>query len=162
MPAPFLTTKLHTPQPRPDLVPRPRLLRKLDEGLRLGHRLTLVCAPAGYGKTTTVATWVAATDRRCAWLSLDEEILPAERHTGSQPSPEAAVTKGEHEKWIQGLLSGLSATDRAASTLRYWYDCSYAEIAKMLKMTVSAVKSRLHRARRALGRAMEGETGYAM
>ena len=39
--------------------------------------------------------------RRLTWLSLNEEILPADRHVGSQPSPEGAVTRGEHERWIQ-------------------------------------------------------------
>ncbi len=100
--------------------------------------------------------------RRLTWLSLNEEILPADRLVGGDLSPEGAVPRSDHERWIQGLLSGLSVTDRAAITLRYWYDCSYEEIAEVLKMTVSAVKSRLHRARRALGEAMEGETGNAM
>ena len=45
----LLATKLHVPRPRPDLVPRPRLAERLDEGLARG--LMLVCAPAGYGKT---------------------------------------------------------------------------------------------------------------
>ena len=56
---------------------RPRLIERLDEGLRLGHRLTLVCAPAGFGKTTLLSEWAAACRRlepkvRVAWLSLDE------------------------------------------------------------------------------------------
>ena len=100
--------------------------------------------------------------RRLTWLSLDEEIVPAGALTGSRPGPEGAVTRREQERWIQGLLGGLSPTDRAAVTLRYWYDCSYEEIGEVLKLTVSAVKSRLHRARRALAEAMEGETGDAM
>ena len=51
----LLATKLHLPGPRPDLVPRPRLLTRLDEGLARG--LVLVCAPAGYGKTVLLADW---------------------------------------------------------------------------------------------------------
>ena len=58
---------------------------------------------------------------------------------------------------MQQLLMGLPPTDRAAVTLRYWYDCSYQEIAEMLEMTVSAVKSRLHRARRALALRLEAQ-----
>jgi LuxR family maltose regulon positive regulatory protein len=69
---PLLTTKLYIPSPHPDLVPRPRLTDRLDEGLRLGHRLTLVSAPAGYGKTTLVGGWVNSHERPTAWLSLDE------------------------------------------------------------------------------------------
>jgi LuxR family maltose regulon positive regulatory protein len=84
-----LTTKLYIPPPRPTLVSRPRLLQKLDEGLHLGHRLTLVSAPAGSGKTTLLSDWLSdfglnATDdraignrnskiqNRVAWLTLDE------------------------------------------------------------------------------------------
>ena len=100
--------------------------------------------------------------RRLTWLSLDEEIAPARALRSSEPGPEGAVSKREHERWIQGLLSGLSPTDRAAITLRYWYDCSYEEIGDVLKLTVSAVKSRLHRARRALAEAIEGEAGDGM
>jgi len=72
MATPLLTTKLHIPPPRPNLVPRPRLIQRLDEGLRLGHRLTLVSAPAGSGKTTLVTEWLHNTDRPSTWLSLDE------------------------------------------------------------------------------------------
>jgi LuxR family maltose regulon positive regulatory protein len=49
MPVSLLTTKLYIPPQRPNRVPRPRLMQRLDEGLRLGHRLTLVSAPAGFG-----------------------------------------------------------------------------------------------------------------
>jgi LuxR family maltose regulon positive regulatory protein len=75
---PLLTTKLNTPPLRANLVPRPRLLRKLDEGLRAGRRLTLVSAPAGYGKTTLVTEWLQGletgdTERAVTWLSLDED-----------------------------------------------------------------------------------------
>jgi LuxR family maltose regulon positive regulatory protein len=68
---PLLTTKLYIPPPRPDVVPRPRLLRRLNEGLRQGHRLTLVSAPAGFGKTTLLSEWVATCGLSVAWLALD-------------------------------------------------------------------------------------------
>jgi LuxR family maltose regulon positive regulatory protein len=68
----LLTTKLYTSPPRPDLLSRPRLVRRLEEGLRPGHRLTLISAPAGYGKTTLLSEWAAQTDQPVAWLSLDE------------------------------------------------------------------------------------------
>jgi len=64
--------------------------------------------------------------------------------------PEGTVVQREAQERVQRLLMDLSPTDRAAITLLYWYDCSYVEIAEMLGLTVSAVKSRLHRARRAL------------
>ena len=69
---PLLTTRLIVPPLRPGLVPRPRLIRRLDEGLRLGHRLTLVSAPAGFGKTTLLSEWAATCERPVAWLSLEE------------------------------------------------------------------------------------------
>ena len=78
MTTPLLTTKLHIPPLLPDRVPRLRLIRRLDEGLRSGNKLTLVSAPAGYGKTTLVAEWLRhlqdAGDAAPAvsWLSLDE------------------------------------------------------------------------------------------
>ncbi len=72
MTTPLVTTKLYIPQPRPSLVPRPRLLQKLGEGLRMGRRLTLISAPAGYGKTTLVSAWLHSADWLSAWLSLDE------------------------------------------------------------------------------------------
>jgi RNA polymerase sigma-70 factor (ECF subfamily) len=82
--------------------------------------------------------------------------------TSKSPNPETVATQHEQEEQVQGLLEELSPTDRAAITLRYWYDCSYEEIAEMLNLTVSAVKSRLHRARRDLASSMEGKSTYAM
>src|SRR5919202_1249818 len=70
MSAPVLVTKLYAPPPRPGAVPPPRLTARPDAGLR--GRLTLVSAPAGFGKTTLVAAWVAACGRPAAWLSLDD------------------------------------------------------------------------------------------
>jgi LuxR family maltose regulon positive regulatory protein len=72
MTALLLTTKLHIPPARPGLVSRPRLIERLDEGLRLGHRLTLISAPAGFGKTTLLSEWIAGHKRPVAWLSLDK------------------------------------------------------------------------------------------
>lgn len=73
---------------------------------------------------------------------------------GGGGRPEAALVRLEVQEQVQRLLATLSPTDRAAVTLRYWYDCSYEEIAEMLSLTVSAVKSRLHRARRAMAQAL--------
>ena len=72
MTAPLLTTKLYIPPLHPNLVLRPHLIDRLDEGLRQGHRLTLISAPAGFGKTTLLSEWVGSQDRPIAWVSLDE------------------------------------------------------------------------------------------
>jgi len=72
MTTPLLTTKLYIPPPRPDLVPRGRLIRRLDEGLRLKRKLALLSAPAGFGKTTLLSEWAASCGRPVAWLALDE------------------------------------------------------------------------------------------
>ena len=67
----LLATKLFVPQPRSDLIPRPRLLTHLDVGLEAG-RCSLLSAPAGAGKTSLLAAWLAQLDRPVAWLTLDE------------------------------------------------------------------------------------------
>ena len=72
MPAPILATKLYIPPSRRRVVLRPRLVERLNEGLAAGNKLTLVSAPAGFGKTTLVGEWVAGCGRPVAWLSLDE------------------------------------------------------------------------------------------
>ncbi len=66
----LLETKLSVPPIRPGLVPRPRLTKRLDRALTCP--LTLVTAPAGYGKTTLVSDWVRHTDIGAAWVALDE------------------------------------------------------------------------------------------
>lgn len=67
---PILATKLYIAPPRPGMVVRSRLLARLDEALQ--RKLTLVSAPAGFGKTTLLNEWVAASAHPVAWLSLDE------------------------------------------------------------------------------------------
>ncbi|MCB0146863.1 MAG: hypothetical protein KDE01_04355, partial [Caldilineaceae bacterium] len=73
MPIPILATKLYLPPPRPDGVRRTRLVERLEAGAgRPGHKLTLISAPAGFGKTTLVSEWVATHPARpVAWLALD-------------------------------------------------------------------------------------------
>ncbi len=68
--SPLLVTKLYVPRPRPGAITRARLVARLDDGPR--NRLTLISAPAGFGKTTLVSECVARAGRPVAWLSLDE------------------------------------------------------------------------------------------
>jgi LuxR family maltose regulon positive regulatory protein len=65
----LLATKLDVPQRRPGLLPRPRPLERLAAGT--GRELTLVCAPAGFGKTSLLGDWARQARRPVAWLSLD-------------------------------------------------------------------------------------------
>ena len=65
MSAPILATKLYIPPPRPKIVLRPRLIERLNEGLHQ-RKLTLISAPAGFGKTTLVSEWVAGCERPSA------------------------------------------------------------------------------------------------
>jgi LuxR family maltose regulon positive regulatory protein len=74
MSMPLLTTKLHSPPYRPGFVSRPRLVSRLDKGLRLGCRLALLSAPAGFGKTTLLSEWIHHPREEplaVAWISLD-------------------------------------------------------------------------------------------
>jgi len=66
---PLLETKLYIPGRHPGLLSRPRLVERLNQGAQ--RKLTLVSAPAGSGKSTLVAEWVAASRRAAAWISLD-------------------------------------------------------------------------------------------
>ncbi|MFZ6028925.1 MAG: LuxR C-terminal-related transcriptional regulator [Chloroflexota bacterium] len=68
----LLATKFHIPPRRMGVVARSRLLERLDAGLHDGCKLTLVSAPAGYGKSTLVIQWLAGLHARISWLSLDE------------------------------------------------------------------------------------------
>jgi LuxR family maltose regulon positive regulatory protein len=77
MTTPLLTTKLYIPPIRPEMVPRPHLIEQLSTGLRSGRKLTLISAPAGFGKTTLLSEWAADCKRpepevRFAWVSLDQ------------------------------------------------------------------------------------------
>jgi LuxR family maltose regulon positive regulatory protein len=70
--APILTTKLYLPPPRDNVVLRSRLIERLNEGLQRASGVTLISAPAGFGKTTLLSEWIAAYPGSTAWLSLDE------------------------------------------------------------------------------------------
>jgi LuxR family maltose regulon positive regulatory protein len=66
----LLTPKLNIPQSRPDIVPRRRLIERLNAGVN--GKLTLISAPAGFGKTTLMSEWINQTERTTAWVSLDK------------------------------------------------------------------------------------------
>jgi len=89
--------------------------------------------------------------RRAVLLSIDEPLPPHPAlHSDNSKGPEAEYIAQEREQLVQGLMSELPEEYRQAVVLRYWYDMSYEEIADAQETTVSAVKSRLFRARRIL------------
>jgi RNA polymerase sigma-70 factor (ECF subfamily) len=83
--------------------------------------------------------------RRMVVLSMDE--TPYLEPADGMPGPEVSFYMKQEQKRVQTLLKSLNPHDRAAVIMYYWYDFSYEEIASSLSLTVSAVKSRLHRAR---------------
>jgi RNA polymerase sigma-70 factor (ECF subfamily) len=98
--------------------------------------------------------------RRFQFISLED--YPGEMIQDDTPSPEAMAWRHEDQQQIQALLQSLSPTDRAAVVLYYWYDYSYEEIASTLALSNSAVKSRLHRARRQLAHNWQKQKGQAL
>lgn len=66
------------------------------------------------------------------------------------PNPESVALQSEHRNQVQALLEELPEIDRAIIVLRYWHECSEEEISQVLDISVNAVKSRLHRARKKL------------
>ena len=88
--------------------------------------------------------------RRFNAFSLDDEERAWLEPPDPEMGPETSVSVQEKQAQVQKLLEELSPKDRAAVVMHYWYDYSYEEIAQELSLTVSAVKSRLHRSRRSL------------
>jgi len=116
-----------------------------------------------YDPSRSFGTWILSIaahycidrlrKRKFTMFSMDaenEDGSSFELPDPNSPNPEAeSVTKEERDR-LHLMLKELDTIDRAAVIMRYWYDFSEVEIAKSLKLTVSAVKSRLHRSRRAL------------
>jgi LuxR family maltose regulon positive regulatory protein len=72
MDLPPAVTNVQAPSWQDSCVPRARLTQRLDDALARGARITLITAPAGYGKTTLAAEWVSSLGCPVAWVSLDE------------------------------------------------------------------------------------------
>lgn len=114
----------------------------------------------GYDPTRPFATWLLSIashhcidrirKRRMKLVSFDS--LPAEGELVADPlpTPETRFRQTEDQQQMQELLDSLAPVDRSAVVMYYWYDYSYEEIAQALSLSLSAVKSRLHRARRQL------------
>jgi RNA polymerase sigma-70 factor (ECF subfamily) len=118
-----------------------------------------------YDNSRPFATWLLSITahycidqqrkRRLPSLDIEdwmEEILP-----DNQPSPERLASQNQQYQALHRLLTELNPQDRAAIILRYWYEFSEEEISQTLKMSGSAVKSRLHRARLKLATLIQAE-----
>lgn len=124
-----------------------------------------------YDPTRKFSTWILSITsnycidlirkRRATLLSIDHPLPPhpalmSDRADG----PESQAVNSERETLVQTLLATLPEDYRETVVLRYWYDLSYEEIAEVMDTTVSAIKSRLFRARRQMAEATE-ENGIA-
>jgi RNA polymerase sigma-70 factor (ECF subfamily) len=91
---------------------------------------------------------------RAPQLSLDAP-LPPQWTMSNAPHPDQAVSKKQQREQVREVLETLPPDYRAAVVMRYWYGLSYREIADAMSTTESAVKSRLHRARRMMAQELQ-------
>lgn len=120
-----------------------------------------------YDVERSFATWVLSIasnycidqirKRKATLLSMDNEKYAWMAPPAQDPTPERALVDKEKQAQVHALLDTLSETDRAAIVLQYWHDFSYQEIAEALSLTVSAVKSRLFRARKTMAEEWQQE-----
>lgn len=125
-----------------------------------------------YDRSRKFSTWILSIathycidqlrTRRLKWLSLDDEKISPAVFASKQPSPESYVLQNEREAEVRALLDTLSSEHKAVIVLRYWYNMSYEEIAESTGDSLSAVKSRLFRARRMLATKMPAAEQMAM
>ncbi len=122
-----------------------------------------------YDRQRPFATWLLSIAahycidrlrrRKFGLISIDDEgeddERPYELPDANAVNPEHEAIRREEQDLVHQSLQGIDATDRAALILRYWYDFSEVEIAENLNLTVSAVKSRLFRARKQMARLLE-------
>lgn len=117
-----------------------------------------------YDQQRSFITWLLSIaahycidqQRKRHFTTLALDILPEEEAPDlNTPDPEKVFTQMEQKGQMQRLLARLGPQDRAAIILRYWYEFSEEEIARTLSLTVSAVKSRLFRARKELAQSWE-------
>ena len=110
----LVATKFHVPPP--GFVPRPRLLERLAQGI--GRGLTVVCTPAGFGKTTRLADWTRRSRRPTAWLSLDAGdndptrfwryvVAALERVRPGACAPVGALLRGPHEPPLEAVVTAV-------------------------------------------------------
>ena len=136
MASPLVDTKLYAPRLRPGLVARPQLIERLARGAVLN--LTLISAPAGFGKTTLLAEWLAslpAGERSVGWLSLDEAdsepatfwtyLISALQTAASRFDTWRALAHLTERRLLRATGAGYdarSAHGRPSAALSHWRD----------------------------------------
>jgi RNA polymerase sigma-70 factor (ECF subfamily) len=125
-----------------------------------------------YDAKRSFATWLLSIashycidqlrKRRFTSFSMDDEDHAWLEPPDPGPNPEVSVSIIEKQEQVQKMLEYLGPKDRSAVLMRYWYNYSYQEIAETLSLTVSAVKSRLHRARRELAEVWQLEQSQSL
>lgn len=118
-----------------------------------------------YDENRSFSTWILSVAahycidqiRRRRQVVVSIEELPVPDVPDISPGLEARVSLKEQQERIRSLLNRLDETDRSAVIMYYWYDFSYEEISQALSLTLSAVKSRLHRARRTMAEQWSAE-----
>ncbi len=123
-----------------------------------------------YDTSRPFATWLLSIaahycidqQRKRRFNTLSMDLLPDEEVPDHAPSPEKVFNQLDEKGQLQKLLSRLGPQDRAAIILRYWYEFSEEEIARTLSLTVSAVKSRLFRARKELAQTWEVQAAQTL
>jgi RNA polymerase sigma-70 factor (ECF subfamily) len=111
-----------------------------------------------YDQSRPFSTWLLSIAahycidqmRRQRFQVVSVEDLPVPDVPDPSPGLETGLSRKEEQKLIHNILNRLDPVDRAAVVMYYWYDFSYEEICQALSLTLPAVKSRLHRARRAM------------
>jgi LuxR family maltose regulon positive regulatory protein len=157
MPTPLLTSKLAAPPRRPNLVTRTRLFERLTDGL--DRKLTLISAPAGFGKSMLLAEWVACIDRPAAWLCLDpgDNDLPrflsyliaavqaidpsiGQEIVAQPPSPQATDLEGP----LTVLVNDLSQTRSFAVVLDDYHYITAEPIHGVLAFLIEHLPANVH------------------
>lgn len=119
-----------------------------------------------YDKNRSFATWLLSIAahycidkiRKQRMKIVSMEDLPHLHFHDDSPGPESIMSWSDEQDRVRKLLDSLSPTDRAAVVMYYWYDFSYDEIASSLSLSLSAVKSRLHRARRSMAKKWQDQS----
>ncbi len=99
---------------------------------------------------TIASNYCIDQHRRRKLPTFSYDSMPVPDISDKNPGLDRQLVQGEHNSKVMAILDQLNPKDRSAVIMRYWYDYSYDEIANSLSLTNSAVKSRLHRARREL------------